>query len=93
MLSAVWLMPPSLLVLVAGIAGKPLFDIGWAVGNKQPNVFYIGTTEWTDNLLHKWGLVKLEKTKVPIISFAYLALIFIGLLTIFESFRITNNKY
>ena len=92
MLISVWLTPPSLIVLVGLIAFKPLFDIGWAVGNKQKNVFYIGTTEWTDNLLHKWGLVKLEQTKVPIISFAYLALIFIGLLTILESFRTTNKS-
>jgi hypothetical protein len=92
MLMSVWLTPPSLLLLVGLIAFKPLFDIGWGVGNKQKNVFYIGTTDWTDRLLHKWGLVKLEQTKVPIISFAYLVLIFIGLLTILESFRTTNKS-
>ena len=90
MLIAVWISPPSLLILVGLISFKPLFDIGWSIGNKQKNVFYIGTTDWTDKLLHRLGLVKFEQKKVPILSFAYLALIFIGLLTIFESFK--NSK-
>jgi len=92
MMIAVWISPPSLLVLIGLIAFKPLFDIGWAVGNKQKNVFYIGTTDWTDKLLRRIGFVKLEQKKVPILSFAYLVLIFIGLTTIFESFRNKNKS-
>jgi hypothetical protein len=87
MLLAVYIEPPHLLALAALIAFKPLFDIGWSMGNKRPWPF-IGTTDWTDKLLHRLGLVKMEQTKMPIITFTYLALIFVGLLCIFEAYRL-----
>jgi len=56
---------------------KPLFDIGWSAGAGYKYI-YIGSTSWTDIILHWLGLVRLEKTKFPAITFLYLILFFVG---------------
>ncbi len=76
------------LAFVGLIAFKPIFDFAWTLGNGRKERFYIGTTDWSDKLLHRIGFVRLEKTKVPIITILYSILTFVGLLCIFEALRI-----
>lgn len=58
---------------------KPISDIAYAYGYKK-QWFYIGNTNWSDKIMHKLGLVRLQETKFPIIAFIYLLMIFIGVL-------------
>lgn len=57
-------------ILALVISFKPMFDIGWSVGRFGEWIIYIGEGDITDILLHKLGLVKLEK-KFPIITALY----------------------
>ena len=58
-----------------------IFDIVWTCGAKRKERVYIGVTSCDDRLIRK---LKLER----FIGFIYYALIFIGVLLIFDAFRV-----
>lgn len=69
------------LALGAILCFKALFDIGWTYGAKRKERVYIGVTSWDDKLIRRTIGVKF-------IGFIYYALIFIGVLLIFDAFRV-----
>lgn len=75
-----------LLLLAIILSKKPLFDIGWSMGAKMKGIF-IGTTDWSDIIMRKLGLVYIEKNKFPIITLLYGVCIFVGLLLFIHSTR------
>lgn len=57
---------------------KPLSDIFYSIGYQSKGI-YIGHTHILDQFMHWLGLVRLEKTKFPIITALYFFMIFVGL--------------
>lgn len=78
---------PSYLILIGIIlAFKPLFDIGWSLGRFNTYEPFIGDSDWTDKIIRKLKLDKLEKNIFPILTFIYFICIVMGLLLIVHFF-------
>lgn len=79
-------VPPFLFIVALIASFWPYFNIGCAKGLRQP-FYYLGKTSKEDSFLVKLGLVRIEKTKFPIITLIYFILIFGSLLLVIHSIR------